>query len=242
MRVSVKLFARLRDLAGTSDLEAQFPDDSVTVATISRYLSEHVPALRPQLDCVAFAVNEEYVTDHASTVRDGDVVALIPPISGGSESPRFLVTDAPLDREALRNLVATPESGAVVLFEGVVRNHHEGHAVLRLEYEAYASMAERQIAAVADEVLSEFAAREVHALAAHHRTGMLEVGDVSLLVAVAAAHRRDAFEAALRVVDRIKETVPVWKKEYGPDGATWQEGVQPSPTPATQPTTLRGAE
>ena len=114
-----------------------------------------------------------------------------------------------------------------MLFEGVVRDHHEGHTVLRLEYEAYPSMAEKQLEAVAAEVISEYAGREVYSIAAHHRIGTLEIGDISLLVAVSAAHRRDAFEAALRVVDRIKETVPVWKKEYGPNGATWQEGVMP---------------
>ncbi len=249
MRVKVKLFARLRDLAGASELEEQFEAETVTVAEFARRLGERVPALLPQLECVAFAVNEEYVPDRRTPIRDGDVVALIPPVSGGSADPaapesggtapggtapggsepppRFLVTAAVLDREALRALVCTPASGAVVLFEGVVRDHHEGHTVLRLEYEAYASMAEKQLAAVAEEVLAEYAGREVHGLAAHHRIGMLEIGEVSLLVAVSAAHRRDAFEAALRAVDRIKETVPVWKKEYGPNGATWQEGVLP---------------
>ncbi|RLT35539.1 MAG: hypothetical protein DWI59_03310 [Chloroflexi bacterium] len=239
MRVSVKLFARLRDLAGTSDLEERFDGDAVTISEFARRLGEHVPALQPQLDCVAFAVNEEYIPNHDTAIHDGDVVALIPPVSGGSDDadraagsdveacPPFLVTEAVLDRTALRDLVCTPASGAVVLFEGVVRDHHEGHTVLRLEYEAYPSMAEKQLEAVAAEVISEYAGREVYSIAAHHRIGTLEIGDISLLVAVSAAHRRDAFEAALRVVDRIKETVPVWKKEYGPNGATWQEGVMP---------------
>ena len=119
-----------------------------------------------------------------------------------------------------------------MLFEGVVRNHHEGRGVARLEYEAYAPMAERQMATVGDEVLAEFADREVHQLAAHHRIGTLEIGDVSLLVAVSAAHRGDAFAAALRAVDRIKETVPVWKREHGTDGSMWQEGVSPRPAGA----------
>ena len=113
-----------------------------------------------------------------------------------------------------------------------MRNHHEGRGVARLEYEAYAPMAERQMADVGDAVLAEFADREVHQIAAHHRIGMLEIGDVSLLVAVAAAHRGDAFEAALRAVDRIKETVPVWKREHGTDGSMWQEGVSPRPAGA----------
>lgn len=232
MQVKVMLFAGLRELLGR-ELEEGFEGESVSVAEFRRRLSERHPELGPHLECAAIAVNEEYVRDGAAEIHTGDVVALIPPVSGGAEeTPRFLITADPLDRDALRELVRTDEAGAVVLFEGIVRNHHQGHAVLRLEYEAYPSMAEKQLAAVASEVLAEFGEREVYDLAAHHRTGMIEIGEASLLVAVSAAHRRDAFEAALRAVDRIKETVPVWKKEYGPEGAVWQEGVEPSPAPA----------
>ncbi|MGE0135618.1 MAG: molybdenum cofactor biosynthesis protein MoaE [Dehalococcoidia bacterium] len=232
MQVKVMLFAGLRELLG-SELDERFEGDSVTVSEFRLRLGERYPQLGPHLECAAIAVNEEYVRDGDTAIRAGDVVALIPPVSGGAETPHFLVTTDPLDREALRDLVLTDEAGAVVLFEGTVRNHHQGHTVLRLEYEAYPSMAEKQLAAVAREVLAEFAEREVYDLAAHHRTGMIEIGEASLLVAVSAAHRRDAFEAALRAVDRIKETVPVWKKEYGPEGAVWQEGVEPSPAPAS---------
>jgi MoaE-MoaD fusion protein len=238
MQVKVRLFAGLRELLG-SELEERFEGDSVTVSELRLRLGERHPEFVSHLECAAVAVNEEYVRDANVPIRDGDTVALIPPVSGGAEPyPHFLVTADELDRDALRHLVRTDESGAVVLFEGIVRNHHAGHEVLRLEYEAFASMAEKQLEAVAREVLAEFADREVYDLAAHHRTGMLEVGDVSLLVAVSAAHRRDAFEAALRAVDRIKETVPVWKKEYGPDGAVWQEGVAPSPLPSSTASTL----
>ncbi|MGE0228641.1 MAG: molybdenum cofactor biosynthesis protein MoaE [Dehalococcoidia bacterium] len=232
MQVKVMLFAGLRELLG-SELHEGFEGDSVTVSEFRLRLGERYPQLGPHLECAAIAVNEEYVRDGETAIRAGDVVALIPPVSGGAETPHFLVTADPLDRETVRDLVLTDEAGAVVLFEGTVRNHHQGHAVLRLEYEAYPSMAEKQLAAVAHEVLAEFADREVYDLAAHHRTGMIEIGEASLLVAVSAAHRRDAFEAALRAVDRIKETVPVWKKEYGPEGAVWQEGVEPSPAPAS---------
>lgn len=237
MRITIRLFAQLRDLMD-DDIYEDFDSDTITVADLHQRLADARPQLRPYLETLAIAVNEEYCLDRASPIRDGDEVALIQPISGGTRdedaTPPFLVTDAVLDRDALRDLVRTNASGAVVLFEGVVRDHHEGHSVLRLEYEAYASMAERQLEAVAGEVFAEFADQEVHRIAAHHRTGMLEIGDVSLLVAVSAAHRKQAFDAALRAVDRIKETVPVWKREFGPDGATWQEGVAPQPgaTPA----------
>lgn len=149
-----------------------------------------------------------------------------------NETPLYLVTPAELDPRALRDAVVTPESGACVVFEGVVRNHHEGRAVQRVEYEAYEEMAVRQLEAVGHEVLEQYADRpghEVYCIGIHHRTGPLEVGGVSLLVAVSAAHRHDAFDASLRAVDRVKETVPVWKKEWGPDGSHWQEGVRPKP-------------
>ena len=231
MRVRIRLFAQLREFMG-GDLEEELEGDRVTIAGLHRHLERAHPALGPFLPALAVAINEEYCIDHDAEIHPGDEVALIQAISGGApvnEVPPYLVTAHPLERDALRELVRTDASGAVVLFEGVVRDHHEGHAVVRLEYEAYASMATRQLEAVGREVLAEFAAREVHRIAAHHRIGSLEVGEVSLLVAVSAAHRGDAFAAALRAVDRIKETVPVWKKEYGPDGATWQEGVAPRP-------------
>ena len=240
MRVRVRLFAQLRELAG-GDLVEEFDGDRVTVAALRRRLEAAHPALGPHLPGLAVAVNEEYCLDAETAVADGDEVALIQPISGGAQGavpeaatavPRCLVTEAPLDRDALRALVATPASGAVVLFEGVVRDHHEGRAVVRLEYEAYASMAARQIEAACGEVLAEYADRAVHRIAAHHRVGALEVGEVSLVVAVSAAHRGDAFAAALRAVDRIKETAPIWKREYGPGGASWQEGAAPRPAVA----------
>jgi molybdopterin synthase catalytic subunit len=227
VQVTVHLFAGLRDIIG-GDIVEQFDEDSVTVSTLRERLEASHEKLKPYMTGVAIAINEDYILNDSETLKDGDTVALIPPISGG-ELPPFLVTEAPLEVQALRNAVMTPASGAAVVFEGVVRDHHEGHEVLRLEYEAYVPMAEKQLRAVADEVMADFADREVHGIAIHHRTGTLEIGDTSLVVAVSAAHRGDAFAAALRAVDRVKETVPVWKKEHGPDGAQWQEGVQPQP-------------
>lgn len=230
MEITVRLFAGLREAAGSDRLTETFEATEVTVADLRARLDDRYEQLRPHLPRVAIAVNEEYVLDPAEPLKDGDTVALIPPISGGAnETPRFLVTHAILEPRALRDAVMTPASGACVLFEGVVRDHHEGRAVERLEYEAYEEMAQRQLEAVAREVMADFAGREVFDIGIHHRIGPLTVGETSLLVAVSAAHRQDAFEAALRAVDRVKETVPVWKKEWGPDGSHWQEGVMPSP-------------
>ncbi|MFA7249595.1 MAG: molybdenum cofactor biosynthesis protein MoaE [Dehalococcoidia bacterium] len=229
MHVTVRLFAGLRDLAG-SEIVEEFADPTVSVSTLRDRLRDEYPALRPYLGRVAIAVNEEYAPDLTQPLHDGDTVALIPPISGGAnETPRYVVTHQVLNVRAIRDAVTTPASGAVVVFEGIVRNHHEGRDVLRLEYEAYESMAERQLQRVGEEILADYARREVHDIAIHHRLGPLAVGDASLVVAVSAAHRADAFEAALRAVDRVKETVPVWKKEWGPDGSHWQEGVLPRP-------------
>ena len=138
----------------------------------------------------------------------------------------MLVSEQPLDARALRELVRTDHSGAIVLFEGVVRDRHEDHAVARIEYDAHHSMAERQLRAAVAAVRDEFA---VHDIAVHHRVGTVAIGEASLLVAVAAEHRAEAFAAALRVVDRVKESVPVWKKEFTPDGTVWQEGVPARP-------------
>lgn len=233
MRVKIRLFASLKQLAG-GDFEEQFAGDSITVAQLTARLIESRPALKPHFEVLAIAVNQEYLLDHDRLLHDGDEVALIQPISGGAPdatdapgaTPSYLVTPAPLDAAALRTLVLTPTSGALVLFEGVVRDIHQGHHVLRLEYEAYVPMAEKVLHQVGDAIRRDF---EVHDIAIHHRTGMLEIGETSLLVAVSAEHRAQAFEAALAAVDRVKESVPVWKREYSPDGVTWQEGVPPRP-------------
>ncbi|MSP22681.1 MAG: hypothetical protein EXR66_06640 [Dehalococcoidia bacterium] len=227
MRVKVRLFAGLKELAG-GDLEEQFEGDTVSVAELSHRLMESKPALKPYFEVLAVAVNEEYVLDRAHLLHDGDEVALIQPISGGAPDaeapPHYFVTASPLDVAGVRALVLTPTSGAVVVFEGVVRGRHEGHEVLRLEYDAYVPMAEKVLRQVGEAILRDF---DVHDIAIHHRTGTLEVGETSLLIAVSAEHRAPAFEAAHATVNRVKASVPVWKREHGPDGATWQEGVPP---------------
>ncbi len=231
MRITVRLFAGLREVVGSDSIVEEFGTPDVTVEGLRARLGEAHPKLGPYLSGVAIAVNEEYILEPGTTLSDGDTVALIPPISGGG-TPKILVTHATLDPRAVRDAVMTPSAGACVVFEGVVRDHHEGHPVIRLQYEAYEEMATRQLDAVARETLAAFADREVYDVAIHHRVGMIELGETSLLVVVSAAHRQDAFEAALRTVDRVKETVPVWKKEWGPDGAQWQEGVAPRPNPS----------
>lgn len=145
----------------------------------------------------------------------------------------FVVTREPLDPARLVEAVRRDESGAVVLFYGVVRNHNEGRRVQYLEYDAYERMAEKKLREVADETKRRF---PVDDIAIAHRVGRLEVGETSLLVAVSSAHRADAFEAAHYCVDRIKQVVPIWKKEVWEDGSAWLEGHPVDfPEPASRP-------
>jgi len=227
VKITIQLFAGLKDIVG-SDIIENFDQESISVAELRQHLEQNYEKLRPYLSGVAIAINEDYVLDDNIELHDGDSVALIPPIAGGAD-PSFLITKQILRPSTIKKLVTTPSSGAIVIFEGVVRNLHEGRKVLRLEYEAYDTMALKQLELVGGEILSQFVNREVHKIAIHHRIGMLEIGDISLLVAISATHRADAFEAANLAVDRVKETVPIWKKEYGLNGTMWQEGISPKP-------------
>jgi molybdopterin synthase catalytic subunit len=231
VRVSVRLFAGLHDLVGHREVELELVDGA-TVADLRDQLVSQYPAVAPLMSTLVCAVNEEYVpNEHRLSPRDQ--VALIPPVSGGSSpgggpapgggarADRFRVTQEPLDPQRLVNLVRRDESGALALFYGVVRNHSQGRRVLYLEYDAYPSMAIKKMRQVAEEVRSRW---DITDMAINHRIGRLEVGETSLLVAVSAPHRREAFEACHYAVDRIKEIVPVWKKEVWEGGESWVEG------------------
>ncbi len=222
MKVNISLFAGLHDLVGKRNVTLELAEDA-TVDQLRSKLGELYPVVVPYLATLVCAVDDEYVTtDHA--LKDGDNVALIPPVSGGSRAngDRFLITSEPLEPRALMDAVRADESGAVTLFYGVARNHSDGRAVTALEYEAHASLAEKKLREVADEVSERF---DITGIGVYHRTGRLEIGETSLLVAVSAAHRREAFEACHYAVDRIKEVVPIWKKEIWEDGeGDWVAG------------------
>jgi molybdopterin converting factor subunit 1 len=235
MKVHIRLFAGLHDLLGERNVTLEL-SEGATVADLRDQLSRQYPVITPYLPTLVCAVDEEYVTpDHA--LREGDDVALIPPVSGGSDSqgtrnkgqgtrsedePYFLVTRERLEAQKLAELVRQDESGAVVLFSGVARNHSEGRRVLALEYDAYPEMAARKLREVAEEVRGRW---PISGIAIHHRMGRLEIGEASLLVAVSSAHRREAFEACQYAVDRVKQTVPIWKKEIWEDGeGAWVAG------------------
>jgi molybdopterin synthase catalytic subunit len=222
MTLRVRLFAILRERAGSDSIELDLPEGA-TVADALRQLTDS-PPLAGTLDRmpVRMAVNRAYAEPETPLGPD-DELALIPPISGGSD-PHVRVTGEPLSLEALAEAVGRPGAGAVVAFQGVTRE------VSRLDYEAYAEMAEQRIA----EILRQCVERHgLEAAAAEHRTGAVALGEASVIVAVSAAHRDEAFEGAREAIDRIKAEAPIWKREVEEGGgARWVEGTAPAPDPS----------
>lgn len=161
-------------------------------------------------------VNQEYV-ERTHRLQDGDELALIPPVSGG-ERDTVEVTDRPLELTQVERTVATPGSGAIALFSGTVRDHARGRVVLRLDYEAYAPAAEKMLQRICDEI-HEF--WEVDRVAILHRTGTLEVGETSVIIGVSSPHRAEAFAGCQHAIERIKQIVPIWKKEWYEGGSSW---------------------
>lgn len=225
MEVTVRFFAGHRDIAGRSEQRIELAPDA-TVGKLWEQLVSEYPRLAGFSGRLLYAVNEQFSTLD-TTLQQGDEVAFIPPVSGGSEADTrhetrdskeptlFRVTEAPLDPSLLVQLVQTPNDGAVVTFAGVVRNNFAGRASERLTYESYASMAEQVLAQLADEARARW---EIGRVAVHHRVGELAIGETAVLVVVAAPHRQGAFEAAAYIMDRIKEVVPIWKREHWADG------------------------
>jgi MoaE-MoaD fusion protein len=216
MRVSVRLFAGLRERAGTDRLEVELPDDARVADVLAAMASTPVGELRPR-ECVV-AVNRDYA--RADTpVRAGDEVALVPPVSGGEGAVRRVrVTGEPLDLAALADAVRDPRAGAVVLFEGVTRD------VPELDYEAYAEMATARIEAIAAE---EAERHGLCAVAIEHRTGTVPRSEPSVIVAASAPHRGEAFAGARALIDRVKAEAPIWKVEVTAAGRTRVEGTLP---------------
>ena len=233
MRLTVQLFANLAETCGTRRVELCDLPQPLTAALVMDAFVDRFPQLDPMRDSIMFAVNAEYVSaDHP--VMPCDEVALIPPVSGGSDNgdaaeyPFFKITPDVLDPTALHNLVLSPQAGAVSLFVGVVRDNNLGRDVNYLEYDAYPAMAIRVMRQIESEIRDRW---EVLDIAMHHRIGRLEIGEASVAVAVASAHRGDGIDACHYGIDRLKAIVPIWKKEVWTDGEEWIEG---SLTPAAE--------
>ena len=219
-RLTIKLFATLRERARTAELSREFPEGT-TVGEIWNRLLADFPALGGHHDGVAFAVNQEYVTEDFRP-RNDDEVAFIPPVSGGVDAASWigpvLIGREPVDLEALEQAVADPAAGATVTFAGTTRNGNAGRRVLRLEYEAYEPMALSEMRKLAREAGERF---KIVRIAMQHRIGFVAIGETSVAISVSAAHRAEAFEACRFAIDRLKEVVPVWKKEYFEGGEVW---------------------
>ena len=174
---------------------------------------------REALRSAAVAVNHEYAHP-AHVLVDGDEVAILPPVSGGAEAPVAIVHE-PIATDAILAEIKAGGDGAVCVFDGIVRNNSRGRETLHLDYEAYEEMALRQMQGLRNEAITRFGVREV---AIVHRLGRLVVGETSVLIAVASAHRGAAFDACRWVIDTLKKTVPIWKHEQFVDGAVWSDG------------------
>jgi molybdopterin synthase catalytic subunit len=216
VRVSVRLFAGLRERAGTDRLDVELPEGAKVGDLLAAMAGTPVGALRPR-ECVV-AVNREYATPD-EPVSAGDEVALVPPVSGGAGAVRQIrITAEPLDLQALADAVRDPGAGAVVLFEGVTRE------VPELDYEAYAEMAQARL----EQIAAEEAERHgLTAVAIEHRTGTVPRSEPSVIVAASAPHRGEAFAGARALIDRVKAEAPIWKVEVTPAGRTRVEGTLP---------------
>jgi molybdopterin synthase catalytic subunit len=216
MKVRLLLFAGLREAVGRKELLLELPGET-SLGELLTLAEREAPALAALLSSVIVSLNRERAALDA-VVRDGDEVALLPPVSGGAERP--WVQAAPLSLDALLAEVEAPESGGVVTFTGVVRNHSRGEAIEHLEYEAYEPMAEAEMRKIVRRVRERWP--EVR-IAMAHRIGRLEIGQPAVMIAAAAPHRGEAFEACRFAIDTLKQTVPIWKKEFAESGAYWVE-------------------
>ena len=220
MRVRVLLFARYREATGKERVDVELPDGGTVESAWKAVVGQH-PELAGYRPYTLFAVGHDYVEgDHP--LRPDDELCLFPPVSGGSEamaSDVYRVVATPLSPDAIAAAVDEPGAGGIVIFSGVVRNQTDGRPVKFLEYEAHTAMAEAKICEIGQAIRARWTG--VRRVAILHRIGRLEIGEASVLIAVSAAHRDDAFEACRYAIDTLKRTVPVWKKEHFEDGEVW---------------------
>ena len=243
MQVRVLLFGVLKDWLGATPATIELPEGA-SVAELLERLAGGLPGspsgdqFERALRGIAVSVNAEYASA-AHLLHDGDEVGLLPPVSGGCAERRdaartagdsdesanepavIALTRAPIDAQSLIAAAKRGEDGAVVVFDGIVRNNTRGRQTLYLDYEAYEEMAGKQMSELASEARQRFGVRRVTMI---HRLGRLEVGETSVLIVVASAHRGAAFDACRWLIDTLKKTVPIWKKETFADGAVWADG------------------
>jgi molybdopterin converting factor subunit 1 len=228
MRARVLFFGMLKDIVGKSVEDAEFPQGSDLQSVFELYRGRY-PRLGELARSIVIARNQEFA-DRTTLLADGDEVAFLPPVSGGRNTDPLEIVDAghyfaltrhAIDTRAVIARLMTGAEGAVVTFEGTVRNNTKGRPTLCLDYECYESMALKMMAQIGREIAASY---EVGRVALVHRLGRMLVGETSVAVIVTAPHRRPAFEASLEGINRLKKVVPIWKKEYFVDGEVWVEG------------------
>jgi molybdopterin converting factor subunit 1 len=224
--VRARLFARLREQAGTESESVEVERGS-TVADVYDSLRRSHPALDPNRESVRAAVNQEFA-DWDEIVANGDEIAFIPPVSGGAHAVGVLfeLTADPLDARRIEAAVAHKGAGAICTFTGIVRDTSRGRSVTHLDYEAYPEMATAEMRKIAGEIAERWPEARV---AMSHRIGRLEIGEASVVVSVSCPHRAEAIDACRWGIDRLKESVPIWKKEHAADGTFWIEGDESKP-------------
>lgn len=219
MKVTILLFGMAREAAGFGREQMELPEGSSLGALRAQY-ETRFPRLRELSGSLVLSVNQE-VAGAEQILHDGDEIGLLPPVSGGTETVPFAIVTHPIDTAAMARALQTGDDGAVAVFEGIVRNNSRGRRTLFLEYEAYPPMALRKMEQLAEKARAQFAISRVGIV---HRVGRLEIGETSVAIVVTAPHRRAALDACQFCIDRLKQIVPVWKKEYFEDGAVWAEG------------------
>jgi molybdopterin synthase catalytic subunit len=230
VRVKVLFFGMLKDIVGRAEDQLELADDARVDAVFHRYARDF-PRLTDLESSIVLACNHEFC-DRSAAVREGDEIAFLPPVSGGTGRYTHEICDADtgcffaltretIDTAGVARHLLRDEDGAVVNFEGVVRNNTKGRATNFLDYECYEPMAVKMMAEIGREILASHA---IGRIALVHRLGRLEIGEASVAVVVTAPHRKPAFEAALEGINRLKRIVPIWKKEHFADGEVWVEG------------------
>jgi molybdopterin converting factor subunit 1 len=238
MRIRVLFFGLLKDVCGRAEDSLELPSGSLVQSVFDHYAALF-PRLAGMARSIVLARNQEFATV-SEMLADGDEVALLPPVSGGSALHEigdpaghfFALTREAICPRTVEERLLQGSDGAVVTFHGVVRNNTRGRATLRLEYECYEAMAIRKMAEIGLDIAGRFA---ISRIAMVHRLGMMEIGEASVLVVVAAPHRRPAFDAALEGINLLKRLVPIWKKEFFQDGEVWVEGEWDDRAPRVQP-------
>jgi molybdopterin converting factor subunit 1 len=238
MKIKILLFGILKEVVGrpaeTLDLA-----DGTRVRDVLAHYSKEADRFKGLAPSLAIAVNQEYAALDRM-LHEGDEVGLLPPVSGGLDDEPgdvIQIVRSQIDAESIIAGLKQPSDGAVVIFDGIVRDNTRGRRTLYLNYEAYEEMALKQMKALAAKAKSRFAVRSAAII---HRLGRLEIGETSVLIVVASAHRGAAFEACRWIIDTLKKTVPIWKKEYFSDGAVWADG-EPFPEEIQRPGGTAGA-